>query len=231
VQLGEREGSGGPAIRAAWAQQHWRTPELWEDTEHAESHLRLRQVSLVPQESIDAVRARLGQSFDTLDELGRLALVTAHTEGGFDHARLCELTNSHSRDVTLKLQDLVGKGFLVSTGTSKTRHYALPGTGPAGRSDASVLHPRKTPESSEESSEESFVERRAWAPREQQFEALLSFCGEAWRTLPEIAGRLGRTENTVRTMYIRPLLAQGALERKYPASPRHPLQAYRTRRE
>jgi ATP-dependent DNA helicase RecG len=64
--------------------------------------------------------------------------------------------------------------------------------------------------------------------REKQLEAVLTFCLEDWRTLPEIAVAVGRTESTVRTMYLRPLLQQDALERRYPESPRHPHQAYRT---
>jgi predicted HTH transcriptional regulator len=227
LQLGEREGSGGPAIRAAWAEQHWRAPELWQDTERAESHLKLHQVSLLPQESVDALQARFGARFEALDELGRLALVTAHAEGGFDHARLCALTSAHSRDVTLKLQDLVGKGLLVSTGSARARAYALPG-GPTAHPSPGSEESRS---GSEESSEETGSEPRGWAPREQQLEALLAFCSGGWRTLPEIAAALGRTDSTVRTMYLRPLLAQGTLERLHPESPRHPMQAYRTARK
>ena len=235
LQLGEREGSGGPAIRAAWAEQHWRAPVLWEDTERAESHLKLHQVSLLPQESVDALQHRFGQRFHALDELGRLALITAHAEGGFDHARLCALTSAHSRDVTLKLQELVGKGFLVSTGTPRARTYNLPGAVHEARSSSeesgvgSEESSEESGVSSEESSEESGSGRRGWAGREQQLQAVLTFCAEAWRTLPEIAAALGRTDSTVRTMYLRPLLARGTLERLHPESPRHPKQAYRSK--
>lgn len=242
LQLGEREGSGGPAIRTAWAEQHWRAPDLWEDTEHAESHLKLHQVSLLPRESVDALQARFGSRFEALDEIGRLALVTAHAEGGFHHARLCALTSAHSRDVTLKLQELVGKGLLASTGSTRARTYALPGSQqphPAVGSDESSDESRSGSDESsdesrlgtDESSDESGGGARGWAPREQQLEALLAFCVGTWRTLPEIAAALGRAENTVRMMYLRPLLAQGSLERRHPDSPRHPMQAYRTARK
>ena len=68
---------------------------------------------------------------------------------------------------------------------------------------------------------------RGWVTRETQRKAVLAFCVDYWRTLPEIALALGRTESTVRTKYLRPLLAKDALERRYPESPRHPHQAYR----
>jgi len=60
-----------------------------------------------------------------------------------------------------------------------------------------------------------------------QLEAVVAFCADGWRTLPEIAAALGRQPSTVRTMYLKSLLERGALVRKYPDNPRHPHQAYR----
>ncbi len=136
--------------------------------------------------------------------------------------------------MTLKLQELVGKGFLVPSGTPRARTYNLPGSasGASLRSEESSEETGASSEesggSSEESSEETGNGRRGWASREEQFQAVLDFCAGPWRTLPEIATALNRTENTVRTMYLRPLLARGTLERLHPESPRHPKQAYRT---
>jgi hypothetical protein len=61
---------------------------------------------------------------------------------------------------------------------------------------------------------------------EDQLDAVLAFCADRWRTLPEIAEALGRQASTVRTKYLRPLLERGSLLRKYPDNPRHPHQAY-----
>lgn len=247
LQLGEREGSGGPAIRQAWAQQHWSAPNLWEEVALSETHLKLRQVSLLPQESVDAVRAWLGAAFDGLDELGRLALVTAHAERGFNHARLRDLTSAHPRDITLKLQELVRKGFLVPSGNTRATTYRLApdSGGTSGGVEQSSGSSEETSEESSFSSEESSLgseesslgseesladggNTRGWATRAKQLDAVLAFCADHWRTLPEIAHAMGRTDSTVRTMYLRPLLQQDALERRHPESPRHPHQAYRT---
>lgn len=248
LQLGEREGSGGPAIRHAWAQQHWQTPSLHEDTENSETHLLLSQVSLFPPEAVDELRETLGSTFDTLDEVGRIALITAYAENGVTHARLCELTGAHSRDVTLKLQELGRKKLLNSTGGLRTKTYSLAFEAKRGVSGELYLRPSGSEEfsagfeetyaSSEESpmgSEESPVgsegtpaaQRRGYAPLQQQLEDVLTFCTGEWRTLTEIAKTLGRTENTVRTTYLPPLLARGLIERRHPESPRHPHQAYR----
>jgi ATP-dependent DNA helicase RecG len=252
LQLGEREGSGGPAIRQAWAQQHWSAPNLWEEVALSETHLKLRQVSLLPQESVDSVRAWLGAAFDGLDELGRLALVTAHAERGFNHARLRDLTSAHPRDVTLKLQELVRKGLLVPSGNTRATTYQL-AAGSERRSDSSAQFPdvpgseqsfpgseqsfpgsEQSSEQSSSGSEQSLSgseensDPRGWVAKDKQLEAVLAFCADDWRTLPDIAVALGRTESTVRTKYLRPLLQQDALERRHPESPRHPHQAYRT---
>jgi predicted HTH transcriptional regulator len=234
LALGEREGSGGPAIRHAWAQQHWRTPALREDTEHSETHLLLSQVSLFPGEVVDQLRGKLGSGFDALDDVGRIALVTAHTEGGVTHARLCELTGAHSRDVTLKLQDLGRRGLLISRGGIRTKTYTLAFETGAGSeetypgSEESIEETSPGSEGTSPSTVESLRGPRGWAPMEQQLESVLTFCTGQWRTLSEIAKAVGRTENTVRTTYLAPLFARGRLERRRPESPRHPHQAYRT---
>ena len=228
LQLGEREGSGGPTILRAWSEQHWQTPELVEDVEISELHLKLRLVSLLPRKSVDAVRGVLGAAFDVQDELGRMALVTAHAEHGVTHARVASLTTAHPRDVTVKLQELVRRGLLVASGPPRTRLYTLPGD--AGTVQSSEQSPPASEQSSEQSSagSENGSEVRGWKSKTDQLDAVLAFCSDEWRTLPEIAKALGRQPSTVRTKYLPPLLERGALRRKYPDNPQHPLQAYRT---
>jgi hypothetical protein len=210
-------------------------------------------VSLLPQEVVAELREKMGGGFDALDEVGRIALVTARTEGGVTHPRLCELTGAHSRDVTLRLHSLVRKELLVSTGGPRTKTYSLDGAPalatvqlalgiPSGSEETSDESSPGSEETSDESSpgseetsdesspgseEKSAGEARGWAPRHKQLEEVLTFCVGQWRTLSEIARAVGRTENTVRTTYLPPLLADGRLERRHPESPRHPHQAYR----
>jgi predicted HTH transcriptional regulator len=247
IQLGEHEGSGGPAIRQAWAHQHWQPPALTEDVEHSESHLRLRQLSLLPAASIVALRQQLGGQFDVQDELGRLALATAHAEGGISHARLAALTDAHTRDVTLKLQELLRKKLLASSGPSRSKTYTLlvpaqvrlPGI--EGSSEESAVRAigqtigqtigQSLGQSSGQSSGQSFeapLETRGWAPIGHQGDAVLAYCLGEWRTVAEIAAAIGRSEPTVRKHYLPPLVERGELERRHPDSPRHPFQAYRT---
>jgi ATP-dependent DNA helicase RecG len=87
LQLGEREGSGGPKLRHVWQQQHWRLPHLGQDTEDSETHLVLRQESLLPEPVVEALVSRLHDGFTNQDEVGRSILVTAEAEGSITHAR------------------------------------------------------------------------------------------------------------------------------------------------
>lgn len=239
IQLGEREGSGGPAIRQAWAQQHWRAPVLREDTENAETHLELSMASLLPPEAVEEAMRILGDRFDALDELCRLIVVKVVEEGSVTHAGLTELSRAHGRDLTLALHKLKKQRVLRSEGVGKATTYLLHDGEPssagseqsasskARTNDFSKRYQGSSEQSSEQTSEQS--SKRGWEPLDRQLEAVLLFCLEEWRTLPQIAAELNRSEHTVRTNYLEPLLGDGRLERRFPSSPRHPHQAYRTR--
>ena len=135
LQLGEREGSGGPAMRQAWRAQHWRVPRIWLDAEHQETHLDLSTESLLPGEVIDALLARFGDAFTGQDELGRLILTEAEQSEEVDHARLCEMTEAHPRDVTLKIQDLLRRDLLLRAMSGRRSTYRRAGrtAGSGGR--------------------------------------------------------------------------------------------------
>ena len=124
LRLGEREGSGGPAMRNVWRAQHWRAPRIIEDQEHLETRLELSQESLLPERAVQSVAQRHGEAFTQQNELGRIILVTAEVEQCINHSQVCELSDEHPRDVTLKLQELVRKGLLTSSGRTRATTYA-----------------------------------------------------------------------------------------------------------
>jgi ATP-dependent DNA helicase RecG len=126
IQLGEREGSGGPTMRKAWAHQQFRAPKIWLDTEHHDTHLEMPLESLLAEGVVREAERRFGSSYLEQDELGRLAIVTALAENEVSHARIVEVTGAHSRDVTLKLQELMRKGLLNSDGPLRKKSYFLP---------------------------------------------------------------------------------------------------------
>lgn len=89
--------------------------------------LELSTVSLVSQEVTERLDDLFGQRFHLLDDLERMIVITAATEGWVNHERACQLTSRHSRDVTLAFPKLVDKGFLIASGEKRDKSYSLPG--------------------------------------------------------------------------------------------------------
>lgn len=116
LQLGEREGSGGPKIRAAWQAQHWMSPTLSDDAQLGITSLQLRNESLLPNQVFEEFERGMPKRFRKLDEAGRLVLATLKMEGEATHARLVEVTGRHSREITLLLQKLKRWSIVESGG-------------------------------------------------------------------------------------------------------------------
>jgi hypothetical protein len=101
---------------------------LYEKTEPSEQTLlELSTVSLVSQEVTERLDSLFGERFHLLDDLERMIVITAATEGWVNHERACQLTSRHSRDVTLAFPKLVDRGFLVASGQKRDKSYCLPG--------------------------------------------------------------------------------------------------------
>jgi ATP-dependent DNA helicase RecG len=176
IGAGERAGSGVPTILQAWQQQHWRAPSLSEDRERSEVVLELRMLSLFPGDAIDELQRRFGAEFDRLDETSRIAVATAEVEGRVSNARLQDLTNTHSRDLTLLLKDLVSGGLLMPHEQRRGRYYTISAArlqhtgGALQHSDPSSQHSDPSSHRSDESPVDRVVKNRR-APRSEHKEA------------------------------------------------------------
>lgn len=126
VGYGDHAGSGLPKIYRNWQGQHWRRPLLYEQTDPEQTLMELRMTSLIPDEALAELESHLGVDFRQLPELGRLALVTAVSEGMVNHARLREISTDHPADITKMLGRLVKDDFLVSDGVGRGMVYFAP---------------------------------------------------------------------------------------------------------
>ncbi len=128
IGAAEKAGSGVPKIVRAWKDQHWRQPNLVEDIDHELTELTLTTASLLDDEAVEALRHRFAPRFDSLDRDAKVILVTTFEEHSTTHERLMEvLDDIHSRDLTLKLDQLVNKGFLNRLGSGRGSYYELTG--------------------------------------------------------------------------------------------------------
>lgn len=126
VGYGDHAGSGLPKIYRNWQGQHWRRPLLYELADPEQTLIELRMTSLIPDEALAELESHLGVDFRQLPELGRLALVTAVSEGMVNHARLREISTDHPADITKMLGRLVKDDFLVSDGVGRGMVYFAP---------------------------------------------------------------------------------------------------------
>ena len=126
VGYGDHAGSGLPKIYTNWAGQHWRSPVLHELQEPEQTLMTLRMSSLVPDDAVAELSARLGPRFKQLPETARLALITALVEGLVSHDRLKQICADHPADLTKMLGTLVREGLLQSNGSGRGMVYFLP---------------------------------------------------------------------------------------------------------
>ncbi len=127
IGLGERGGSGIPKIYSGWTSRHWRQPRLHEKDEPEQTLLELHMVDLLPGAVMDELRERYGERFDGLSHAERLILATAAIESSVNHARLSEICNLHSHDLSLCLARLERDGWLESEGQRRGKRYHLVG--------------------------------------------------------------------------------------------------------
>jgi|APMI01.1.fsa_nt_gi ATP-dependent DNA helicase RecG len=126
VGYGDHAGSGLPKIYRNWESKHWRRPVLYELREPEQTLMELRMSSLVPEDVVLELQARLGERFQALPELARLALITASAEGVVNHSRLREVSTEHRADITKMLASMVRDGLLLPDGAGRGMVYFLP---------------------------------------------------------------------------------------------------------
>lgn len=128
IGLGEQAGSGIPRVLENWKTQHFRDPELWESLQPEATLMKLRTVSLLPEDVLSHLGRVFGPSFEALDENERLAVATAQIEGFVTNGRMQQLCRLHPRDLTGLLKNLEDKGFLVHDGHGRGTTYRIAGT-------------------------------------------------------------------------------------------------------
>ena len=250
IGLGEQAGSGFPKIYRNWQLQHWREPMLEERHESNQTIFILKMISLLPEDAVTALKSELGDTFNDLKDIERLALVTAYSEGCVNHSRLKEVSREHPHDITMSLHSLVERGLLLSEGLGRGMFYYIPGRHPmedemfGGRVcskpdskhlDESSEHLDDSSEHLDESSEHldslliiaEPVKSVKKAPKELVESTILELCEDRYLTLEDLSTLLNRNKDSLRTHYINPMLQDGRLEQKYKNVTTHPNQRYR----
>jgi ATP-dependent DNA helicase RecG len=221
-------GSGIPSILKSWRSQHWRAPLLYENREYEQTLLELRASSLVSEASVDNLRRQFGDRFQHLQELQRIALITAETEGSVSHGRLKSLCAEHPSDISAALAGLVKDGFLEIQGETRAAVYFLPGARP----------PKPFTQDSQSSSPDlgrildstlsswGYKHMPGKLSADKMKELIIALCRQRWLTLNELCPLLARDPKALQDQYLTEMLAKRLLALRYPDQKMHPQQAY-----
>lgn len=125
IGLGENADSGFPTILSAWDEQHWRIPELVEDTNLNHIVLKLWMSSMIPEGCLDQLNNVYGNSINKLDKPEIMALVTALLEESVNNSRLQLMCEEHPYEITKMLHQLTESRYLIVNGYGKGKKYYI----------------------------------------------------------------------------------------------------------
>jgi predicted HTH transcriptional regulator len=255
IGLGEKAGSGIPRVLENWKSQHYRPPELLDDRDREYTLLRLRTVSLLPETTLELLGLRFGTLFKTLDDTGRMALATAEIEGFVTNDRLQQIIRLHPRDITHLFKKLVDTGMLEQDGIGRGATYRVSGipvvdlassarlddsTQNAGSSSAHLDSSSAHLDSSsahygDPCDDSSLIEISYSVSSKGKVKAqtirdtILSLCNDRFLSVHQLGVLLKRSPDRLRERFVKPMLMENLLERRFPQVPNHEKQAYRTR--
>lgn len=244
---GDKAGSGIDKIRSSWAAEHWQSPVLRESLRPDRVVLELPMISLLPEEVLAELRHRFGAGFEELSGDEVQAVVTAQVEGSVTNQRLQGMLTMHRVDITRMLGGLVQRGFLTSDGIGRgTRYFVAGEATPLVSAPTSPVNATTSPVSAPTSpanaatlpvstvSPDVLVSRIRGAQRvkpDLMRQAIEAVCAEDYLTAQQIANLLGRSKKRLQDEFLGPMCAVGLLTMRFPDTPNHRQQAYRTNLE
>ena len=226
--VGDKAGSGIDKIRQSWAAEHWQSPSFKETVRPDRVLLALPMVSMLPEDTVEDLRARYGATFEELDRHEVQVVVAAALEGDVSNQRLQEILPLHRVDITKLLQGLVRKKLLVPEGFGRWTRYALPVQDDSAANGGSSLVSGGSSLTSGDMVEKIRSTERAPAAMVEQ--AIAGLCAETFVPLADLALALNRSPQRMRA-YVGKMVKRGLLELRFPEKRNHPQQACRVVQE
>ena len=246
IGAAERAGSGADKIWSGWKASNFRNPFLHQLDNKV--ILELPFVSMLSKDVIERLKEIYGPEVTGIGHNKLLVLAACAKEGQVSNASLQNVLDMHPSDITALLKEMVNDGTLLSSGLGKGTKYYLASkknttshifendtTSTAKQPDLfSVLESSGDAMSHGGSSKNITSPIYGNAPRRKRnrstrilHEKILSFCKD-FKSLQEIAEHVDRSVSHLKTHVISELLETGRLQRKYPRTPNHPDQKYKT---
>ena len=128
IGAGERQGHGIRKIIEGWKQFDWRFPNFEEKNEPTPRVIvTLSMLSLFPDSAVQILSTHYKKLWEQFEQVEKIALILAFTEGAVNHARLSQFCTEHPRDVRSTLLELEKTDILESTGQYRAKTYHIPG--------------------------------------------------------------------------------------------------------
>ncbi len=128
IGAGERQGHGIRKILEGWKRFDWRIPNFEVKKEPTPRVVvTLSMLSLFPESAVQILSSYYEKRWEHLDEVEKIALILALTEGAVTHSRLSQFCTKHPRDVSDTLLNLDKTGALETTGQYRSKTYHIPG--------------------------------------------------------------------------------------------------------
>ncbi|MET3684464.1 putative HTH transcriptional regulator [Alkalibacillus flavidus] len=233
---GERSGYGLESIYLTWEEQHWQKPVLHEEFRPERTTLTLMPISLMPNDVVHKFKILLQDRFHLLDKSELFVLVKIYEEGYVTNARLQALTQESSSEINKRLSNLVEEGLLESNGKGRSTYYTLSNVfsdlydenGSIQMTDQEVEFDIESINDKLWDIAETARESKRLKAEKMQ-EIILTLCSYKYLTINELSDLTGREGNALRRIHIRPLVENSLLELRYPETPQHRNQAYKTK--
>ncbi|NBV99483.1 MAG: hypothetical protein EBR67_08255 [Proteobacteria bacterium] len=179
--------------------------------------------SLISPESLDNLSKIFGESFKTLSEIERMALVISESEEYLDHKRLKDISCQHPADISKTLNNLVKQKFLISQGRGRGTYYIL------NKKFNSPDLPSNSPDFDLREQEISELARKNKKLSQVEIQKIIiQLCTLKAQTPQRLSQLLNRTNKYIRETPIRDLIKKNKLKYLYPNEINHPRQAYVT---
>jgi hypothetical protein len=123
--------------------------------------------------------------------------------------------------------NLLDRGVLEPHGDRRGAWYSVAGDSSQSTGDSSQSARDSSQSTDDGPPELGEVANKKWANKAVVEKAILGFCKDAYRTVRQIASRLGRKPSTIQKNYVTALVRKGQLVLLYPESPNRPDQAYK----
>lgn len=240
IGLGERAGSGLITIQTAWKNQHWQRPIFEELVQPDKVVLTLKTISLIPNVTLNDLKTKIGEEFNTLSNNEILALAFASQYKNVNNINLQNYAEINSYESNKVLSSLVNKNLLISNGSGRGMKYII---NPSISSKNTTSHVNiggneftmggnedniggNNAKSQQINALTNITSEKKRLDPDKMLELIIDLCKIEPLSAKEIANYLNRDYNWIKKEYISKLVKQGKLSLLYPNKPKSPNQKY-----